>query len=257
MDTDSTSTKLAQIEALEAMERKAPRGTMLVEKQNDGQWCLYLQASANVEATAYRLELAELLCAARNALPVLLAMARAALGLDEKCQRSSRIINAARSRIRLMLGEEVGEAPEDDGRSLLAWVDAANQELNRRADAVDEAAEELERLRERVTELEDSAGNDIPTPDKLRMSEERAESLLRENQRLQEWIDGATAASYICWPANTGPHTEEVFCTHKERYLSGSEEYRQGADLVSAAALQVRKRPPDLKKPAGTRSGNS
>jgi len=45
--------------------------------------------------------------------------------------------------------------------------------------------QECDRLRDRVTELVDACGDDMPLADKLKMSEERAEKLLMQNQAME------------------------------------------------------------------------
>lgn len=59
----------------------------------------------------------------------------------------------------------------------------------------------------------------------------------REAEELREWQAGATGAATIAHPVRVGPHTEEAYCAHRSRYMSGSEPYRVGADVVSAAML--------------------
>lgn len=54
---------------------------------------------------------------------------------------------------------------------------------------------------------------------------------------LEEWKAGATGAATIAYPPRIGPHTEEAFAAHRERYAAGSECYRVGADVVAAAML--------------------
>lgn len=63
-----------------------------------------------------------------------------------------------------------------------------------------------------------------------------------ELSRLRAWKAGAIGAALISYPPNTRQHTEDVYCTHKHNYENGSEDYRDGADLVSGAVLDAKGR---------------
>jgi len=76
----------------------------------------------------------------------------------------------------------------------------------------------------------------LATDSRTRRSAEDGLAALEEQQ---EWIAGATGAATIAHPVGTGPHSEDAFLEHDQRYRTGSEAYRVGADVVSAG-LQAR-----------------
>lgn len=63
-----------------------------------------------------------------------------------------------------------------------------------------------------------------------------------ELEQLREWKAGATGASILLYAPRVGPHTEEAFVAHRDRYMQGSEEYRIGADLIGEAQKAFKKR---------------
>lgn len=64
--------------------------------------------------------------------------------------------------------------------------------------------------------------------------------LIEEVEMLRDWKAGATGAATIMYPPRTGPHTEEAYCAHKAAYERGTEEYRNGADVIGAAYLAAK-----------------
>lgn len=82
-------------------------------------------------------------------------------------------------------------------------------------------------------------GDETLTDAITRVLHER-DTLKAELTKLQEWAAGVNGAAVIAYPAGVGPHTREAFLAHRDAYHGGSEDYRVGADVVSAAVLSVR-----------------
>jgi hypothetical protein len=73
-------------------------------------------------------------------------------------------------------------------------------------------------------------------------AEDAAAKAVQTIRNLRDWQEGATAACWISYPPGMPPHTEDVYCAHKNHYTSGSEDYRLGADEVAAAIMSVKER---------------
>jgi len=65
---------------------------------------------------------------------------------------------------------------------------------------------------------------------------------LQEIKKLKDWKAGAMGAAIIMYPPNEGPHTFAAYREHAIKYHQGSDDYREGADFISDAALAVKKK---------------
>ncbi len=62
----------------------------------------------------------------------------------------------------------------------------------------------------------------------------------QSRHELEEWKAGVESATAIARAPNKDGHIESIYLSHKSRYLSGTEEYRSGADAVGEIDLRRR-----------------
>jgi len=80
----------------------------------------------------------------------------------------------------------------------------------------------------------------------LETAQQRVTALEAEAAQLRDWKAGATGAATISHPPHAATHTEHAYCDHRASYLSGSEDYRLGADTVASAVQQATQRVAEL-----------